>query len=94
VNSFGCGVAALSSSVSHNMVIHVKTVGTLKTLEEGARVISLEVPEEASVSEAMERMGLRDWEVGLVLINGTRGTKESNLKDQDHLTLIAPLAGG
>jgi hypothetical protein len=78
----------------NNMVIHVKTVGTLKTLEEGAKVISLEIPEEASVSRAMERMGLRDWEIGLVLINGTRGTKESNLKDQDHLTLIAPLAGG
>jgi molybdopterin converting factor small subunit len=78
----------------NNMVIHVKTVGTLKTLEEGAKVISLEVPEETSVSRAMEKMGLRDREVGLVLINGTQGTKDSNLRDQDHLTLIAPPAGG
>jgi molybdopterin converting factor small subunit len=39
-------------------------------------------------------MGLKNWEVGLVLINGTHGTKESVLKDQDQLTLIAPLAGG
>ncbi|MGE5253605.1 MAG: MoaD/ThiS family protein [Planctomycetaceae bacterium] len=66
----------------------------MKTLEEGTRVIPLEIPEEASVSQAMEKMGLRDWEIGLVLINGTQGTKESNLKDQDRLTLIAPLAGG
>jgi molybdopterin converting factor small subunit len=76
------------------MMIHVKTVGTLKSLEEGPKVVCLEVPEGASVSRAIERMGLKNWEVGLVLINGTHGTKESVLKDQDQLTLIAPLAGG
>jgi len=54
----------------------------------------LEVPEGFSVSRAIERMGLKDWEVGLVLINGTHGTKESILKDQDRVTLIAPLVGG
>ena len=92
--SFGCGAGGLCSSVSNNMIIHVKTVGTLKTLEEGTKVISLEIPEGASVSRAIERMGLQDWEVGLVLINGTHGTKESRLKDQDQLTLIAPIVGG
>ena len=76
------------------MVIHVKTIGTLKTLEEGTKVIPLEIPEGASVSRAIERMGLKDWEVGLVLINGTHATKESILKDRDQLTLIAPLVGG
>ena len=76
------------------MVIHVKTIGTLKTLEEETKVIPLEIPEGAFVSQAIERMGLKDWEVGLVLINGTHGTKESLLKDQDQLTLIAPIVGG
>jgi len=76
------------------MVIHVKTIGTLKTLEEETKVIPLEIPEGASVSRAIERMGLKDWEVGLVLINGTHATKESVLKNQDQLTLIAPLVGG
>ena len=76
------------------MVVFVKTVGTLKTLEEGPKVVSLEIPEGAFVSQAIERMGLKDWEVGLVLINGTHATKESILKDQDQLTLIAPLVGG
>lgn len=76
------------------MVVFVKTVGTLKTLEEGPKVVSLEIPEGALVSRAIERMGLKDWEVGLVLINGTHGTKESLLKDQDQLTLIAPIVGG
>ena len=76
------------------MRIRVKTVGTLKSLEDGTKVLSLEIPEEASVCRAIERMGLQDWEVGIVLINGNRGTKESILKDQDRLTLIAPLVGG
>ncbi len=76
------------------MIIFVKTLGTLKSLEEGAKVISLEVPEGASVSRAIEKLGMKDWEVGLVLINGAYGSKESILKGQDQLTLIAPLIGG
>ena len=76
------------------LIICVKTVGTLKSLEEGPKVVSLEVPEGTSVSRTMEKLGLKDWEIGLVLINGTHGTKESILKDQDQLTLIAPLVGG
>jgi hypothetical protein len=76
------------------MVIYVKTVGTLKTLEEGTRFDSLDLPEPSSISEVIARLGLEDWEVGLVLINDTHATKESFLKDQDRLTLIAPLVGG
>jgi len=76
------------------MVVFVKTVGTLKTLEEGPKFVSLEIPEGACVSRAIEKIGLQHWEVGLVLINGTHATKESILKDQDQLTLIAPLVGG
>ena len=76
------------------LTIFVKTVGTLKSLEEGAKVISLEVPEGTSVSRAIEKLGFKDWEIGLVLVNGTHGTKESVLNNQDRLTLIAPLVGG
>jgi hypothetical protein len=76
------------------LVIFVKTVGTLKSLEEGTKSVSLDVPEQSSVSQVMERLNLQNWEVGLVLINDTHATKESILKDQDHLILIAPLVGG
>jgi hypothetical protein len=76
------------------MRIRVKTVGTLNSLEEGPKVFSLEIPEGASVSRAIEKLGLKDWEIGLILINDTHGTKESILKEQDQLTLIAPLIGG
>ncbi len=76
------------------MIIFVKTIGTLKSLEEGPKVMSLEVPEGFSVSHAIEKLGLKDWEIGLVLINDTHVTQESILRDQDQLTLIAPLVGG
>jgi sulfur carrier protein ThiS len=76
------------------VTIFVKTVGTMKNLEVGTRFDSIEVPEGSSISEVIAQVGLEDWEVGLVLINDTHATKESILKDKDHLTLIAPLVGG
>jgi molybdopterin converting factor small subunit len=75
-------------------MIYVKTVGTLRSLEEGTKLSSLDVPDQTIVSQVMERLNLQDWKVGFVLINGTRATKDSILKDQDQLTLIAPLVGG
>jgi len=76
------------------VIIYVKTVGTLKSLEEGTKLISLDMPEPTIVSRVIERLNLQAWEVGFVLINGTRATKDSILKDQDQLTLVAPLVGG
>ena len=76
------------------MVIHVKTVGTLKSLQEGTKLEALEVPEKASVSQVLERLKIREWEIGFVLVNGERATMESILKENDSLTLVAPLAGG
>ena len=76
------------------MIVHVKTVGTLKSLQEGTKVLPLDIPEGTSVAQVLARLNLQDWEIGFVLINGTRAAKESILKDHDHLTLIAPLVGG
>lgn len=76
------------------MIIHVKTVGTLKSLQEGPKLEALEVPEKASVSRVLERLKIREWEIGFVLVNGERVTMESILKENDSLTLVAPLAGG
>jgi len=76
------------------LIIHVKTVGTLKSLQEGTKLEELEVPEKASVSQVLERLKIRDWEIGFVLVNGERATMKSILKEDDSLTLVAPLAGG
>jgi hypothetical protein len=76
------------------MIIHVKTIGTLKTLEEGTRIEILEVPPGSSVAQVIEVLKFQDWEIGFVQINGQGATKESVLKENDYLTLIAPLVGG
>ena len=76
------------------MIIRLKTVGTLKSLQEGTRLEALEVPEKVSVSQVLERLKIQDWEIGFVLVNGERATRESILKENDSLTLVAPLAGG
>ncbi len=76
------------------MIVRVRTVGTLKNLEEGTKLLSLDVPDQTSVSQIMARLSLKEWEVGFILINGAQATKDSILKDQDQLTLIAPLVGG
>jgi hypothetical protein len=76
------------------LIIHLKIVGTLKSLQEGTKLETFEVPEKASVSRVLERLKIQDWEIGFVPINGERGTKESILKDHPPLTFIAPLVGG
>lgn len=76
------------------MRIQVKIVGTLKALEKGPRIEILGIPQETSVTAVMGQLKIQDWEIGFVQINGQRGSKESILKDNDKLTLIAPLVGG
>jgi sulfur carrier protein ThiS len=76
------------------MRIQVKTVGTLKALEEGTRIEILEAPQGSSVAGVIEKLQLQEWEIGFVQINGERGCRESILKENDELTLIAPLVGG
>ena len=76
------------------MIIHVKTVGTIKTLEEGTLIETLEIAPGSSVGSVIEQLKLREWEIGFIKINDQRGNKESILKENDKLILIAPLVGG
>ncbi len=79
---------------SGKMTVFVKTVGTLKSLEEETKFVSMDVPLQASVSHVIELLELKDWEVGFILVNGARATTESILEEGDQLALIAPLVGG
>jgi hypothetical protein len=76
------------------MIIHIKTVGTLKAMEEGPRIETLEVEPGSSAAEVIEKLKYQDWEIGFIQINGQRANKESILKENDELILIAPLVGG
>ncbi len=76
------------------MVIHVQTLGTLKSLKDGAEIYPLQIPEGSFVSEVIRHLNLKDWEIGFILINGSQASKETLLKENDILTIVAPLAGG
>ena len=76
------------------MFIHVKPVGTLKALKEGSCIETIEVPQGISVAQAIARMEIQDWEIGFIKINGQPADRESILKENDELVLIAPLVGG
>jgi len=76
------------------MRIHVKTVGTVKDLEAGTRVETLDIPPGTSVADVIRQMKLQDWEIGFIKINGQGGSRESILKENDELLLISPLVGG
>ena len=76
------------------MRIRVKTVGTLKSLEEGPSEISMEIPEGESVSSVIQRLQLKEWEIGFILVNQIRCGPDRILHDQDELTFVAPLVGG
>ncbi len=76
------------------MIIQVKTVGTLKTLQEGPRIETLQVARGSSVGAVIALLRIQDWEVGFIKINGQPGSRESILKEGDELILIAPLVGG
>lgn len=76
------------------MIIQVKIVGTLRSLKEGSRIEALDVPQESSVAQAIARLEIQDWEIGFIKINGQTGSRETILKENDELVLIAPLVGG
>ncbi|MCX5907181.1 MAG: MoaD/ThiS family protein [Deltaproteobacteria bacterium] len=66
----------------------------MKSLEEGTQSVDIEVPAGTPVASIIKRLNLKDWEIGFVLINNRRSSQESILKENDELTLVAPLAGG
>ena len=76
------------------MIIQVKIVGTLKALKEGSCIETIEVPQGNSVAQAIARMEIQDWEIGFIKINGQPAGRETSLKENDELILIAPLVGG
>ncbi|MCL5734947.1 MAG: MoaD/ThiS family protein [Actinobacteria bacterium] len=47
-----------------------------------------------TVREVIEAEGLKPGDVHLVMINGLRGTMESELRDGDRLSFFPPLGGG
>jgi molybdopterin converting factor small subunit len=58
------------------------------------RSLIVEVDDETTVKDILERMRVPLGEVKLIFINGIRSEMESSLKDGDRLGVFPPVAGG
>ena len=77
-------------------MITVKLYGLLR-LDSGIRERQLEaqsVSEVFSLLQETDRIGKKDLEGCVILINGKQGKRRSKLKDGDQVVLLSPVAGG
>jgi molybdopterin converting factor small subunit len=71
--------------------VTVKLIAFLRKMVEGHEygLLTLELPEGTTVSQAVEGLGIAK-EVRMLLLNGKACLDDKALKDGDHLTLIPP----
>jgi molybdopterin converting factor small subunit len=56
--------------------------------------IKLILPEKISIDELLEKHGIPEVEVGIVVVNGYLAGRDRTLSDQDDVHLYPPLEGG
>ena len=54
----------------------------------------VELPEGATVNDLLEKLGLPQQDVGIVMVNARSGTFQQRLQQGDRITLIPPIGGG
>lgn len=74
------------------MKINITTMGGLKKFQPAEK--SLNVPENCTVEEVLERIGIASDQVQVVLINGSpQGDRSHPCQEDDSLTIL-PIVGG
>ena len=79
------------------MTIHVALyAGLTRYLPRGAqnRTATLDVPDGATVLDAMRQLGMPDDVPCVPVVDGKRATAETVLRDGETLSLFPPLTGG
>jgi molybdopterin synthase sulfur carrier subunit len=80
------------------MQIHIKLMGALRSkLPAGSQgnKATLELGTQATLANALEKLGLSTGQVHLVMVNGEMDhDKARTLKEGDEVTLFPPVAGG
>jgi molybdopterin converting factor small subunit len=78
-------------------MITVKLFGLLR-LDSGIKEIRLEAASVKEVHrmllEQTERISRKDLDGCVILVNGSRASKRTKLKDGDEVILLSPVAGG
>jgi hypothetical protein len=79
------------------MKITITLRGTLKKYLNGAKELSVEVPEDCTCDEALQTIGINYKEIpsfGFVAINSMRVMIYDRLKDGDELKAYSKISGG
>lgn len=75
------------------MRVRVKLLGTLK--EKTPPGGHLDLPERATIDDALSRLDIAAAQVQMVMVNGRmQANRQAPLSDDDELTVIAPVGGG
>jgi len=79
------------------MKIEVNLYATLKRYLEngtGGKPSVLEISEDTSVKDIIQKLKISGDSVKLIFINGVHAEKDTTLKDGDRLGLFPPVGGG
>ena len=74
--------------------VRVTLMGALRTQEGGKSEITIDLPDGATVKDAIFALGIKDQVDIWALIDGERVLREATLGDRSHLTLFHPVGGG
>jgi len=74
------------------MLVTVELKGPFALRRENKRV--LQVRRAATVREIIEELGIEEKHVGLVVVNGSKVTPDTCLKEEDNLVIFPVVAGG
>jgi len=65
------------------------------TLREGrSKELSLEMKEGATTQSVIDKLGIAEQDVAILLINGRDGRLETKLNDSDVISIFPPVGGG
>ncbi|MGE5654260.1 MAG: MoaD/ThiS family protein [Bacillota bacterium] len=77
------------------MVITVRAIGTVMNhMPKMAEQLTLSFAETVSVADVISQLGLPDYAIWIMTVNGDKVELTHVLRDGDLLSLYAPVAGG
>ncbi len=78
------------------MKVQVKLFATLRkyTPDESVQKEGLQLPEGATIRQALQKLGVPEPEVAFVFVNSVRKKLDEPLADADELGIFPPIAGG
>lgn len=79
--------------MTRNIHIQLELLATLKRFQPGS-CRRLAVPEGSNIRRLAGILGIPEYEINLIFIDGVKANLESKLRDGERVSLFPPLDGG